>query len=150
MFDTVFDMQWFAPFIVLCSIALAVVISQSIKFFRNPGYERPFLRDGGMPSTHATIIGSSLSGIFLVQGLSMLFVLACAVGLIILRDAFGVRYAVGENAKVLKRIAGAKHVGDVVIDEGHTPVQILVGFLLGVFVSASVLFAFGISFFVLL
>ncbi|MGM5481380.1 MAG: divergent PAP2 family protein [Nanobdellota archaeon] len=138
---------WFAPIIVLIAIGVSMVLSQLIKYLINPYSLKTFSRDGGMPSTHATIIGSSLTGIFLVEGISMVFVLACAVGVIILRDAFGVRYAVGENAKVLKESVHGSLERRVIIDEGHKPIQLLVGFFLGVAVSCLFVFIFGISIF---
>lgn len=139
------QMGWFSPLVVLLSVVISIIILQLIKFSFGVHKFRLLFRNGGIPSTHSTIIGSSLAGIFLVQGVSMLFVLACAVGLIVLRDSFGVRYAVGQNAKVLYDGVGPTLKRRVFLDEGHTRLQILVGFLLGVVVSLLTVVSFGVS-----
>lgn len=147
MFDYLIDQGWYSAVIVLMALGLTVLISQFIKFLRNPGLKNVLLRDGGMPSTHAAIIGSVLCGIFCINGFSMTFVLGCAIGLIILRDASGVRYAVGENAKVLKNVVPASQKERVVVDEGHRIGQIAVGFVLGVVISLIMVLVAGVSIF---
>ena len=147
VFEFLHGAGWWSPFIVLVSVGVSMILTQLVKFIREPESLKSFRKDGGMPSTHATIIGSSLTGIFLVQGLSMLFVLACAVGIIVIRDAFGVRYAVGENAKVLKENSRGSLKKRVIIDEGHTPRQIIVGFVMGACVAALFIFFTGSSVF---
>ncbi|MFP4118949.1 MAG: divergent PAP2 family protein [Candidatus Woesearchaeota archaeon] len=138
---------WWTPVVVLFSIGVSMLLSQLVKYIIDPSTIRTLGRDGGMPSTHSAIIGSSLTGIFLVDGISMLFVFACAVGIIVLRDSFGVRFAVGENAKVLEQIAPDKFKGRVRVDEGHKPIQLVVGFALGVLVAVSLVFLAGASIF---
>ena len=145
--SSVSHLPWFAPLVVLVSIGVSMVVSQCIKYLLDPRNFSTFGKDGGMPSTHSTIVSATLTGIFLTQGLSMLFVLASAVGVIILRDAFGVRYAVGENAKVLRELADGELERRVIIDEGHKPIQIFVGLVLGCIISFTFISLFGLSFF---
>ena len=111
--------------------------------------------DGGMPSGHsatvcslATMCGFSFgfgSGIFAVT-----FVLA----VIVMNDAVGVRREAGKQAVTLKRLA--KLVNDAIADPderirteklkelvGHTPLQMVLGALLGIFVALGYFWIWG-------
>ena len=72
---------------------------------------------------------------------SALFALAFAFSAIVMYDAAGVRRSTGKNAAVLNHLLDGLAGNGFVFDEerlkelvGHTPVQVLAGALLGIFV----------------
>jgi len=61
---------------------------------------------GGMPSSHAALVVALTTGLGLQLGLrSPIFACAFIFSLVMLRDAFGFRRFVGENARVLRQVA---------------------------------------------
>ena len=95
-----------------------------------------FTRSGGMPSGHT----ASFTGLTLFLGLkngfaSGLFVLALAMTIIVVYDAVNVRYAVGEQGKLLNIMAEAdnsRKTRKMKVVEGHTIPQVCVGAALGI------------------
>ena len=94
-----------------------------------------FVRSGGMPSGH-TASFLALTTFFGVQNgfLSNICVLSMCMSAIVIYDAVNVRYAVGEQGKVINLIANdhnyKKHKVKVV--EGHTIPQVIVGGIVGI------------------
>jgi acid phosphatase family membrane protein YuiD len=100
-------------------------------------------RTGGMPSSHAALVCAMSTSIAFAEGISSnLFVFSVWFALVVLRDAMGVRRAAGIQAKTLNslgRQAMEKWDADFhVVKEvqGHTPIEVAVGGLLGVFIAA--------------
>ncbi|MBE6559202.1 MAG: divergent PAP2 family protein [Ruminococcaceae bacterium] len=99
-----------------------------------------FFGTGGMPSSHTAAVTSLTVACGLSEGLrSPAFAISCLLTLIVMRDATGVRREAGEQAKVLNRIMQDlftstdhddidRNLKELV---GHTPLQVFVGFLLG-------------------
>lgn len=95
-----------------------------------------FTRSGGMPSGHT----ASFTGLTVFFGLrdgftSGLFILALAMTIIVVYDAVNVRYAVGEQGKLLNIIAESDHnkrTRKMRVVEGHTIPQVCVGAILGI------------------
>lgn len=95
---------------------------------------------GGMPSSHTAAVTSLAVACGLSQGFSSAsFAVSCLLTLIVMRDATGVRREAGEQAKVLNRIMEDlfkstdhedinRNLKELV---GHTPLQVFVGFLVG-------------------
>ncbi|MBN2881626.1 divergent PAP2 family protein [Candidatus Woesearchaeota archaeon] len=101
---------------------------------------------GGMPSSHASMITAVATGIYLIEGISILFVVTLALAFIVIRDATGVRYAVGEQAQTLNRLIDSKLIKfktpkKVRVVKGHTVPQVLVGIVIG-FIVAIIVFKF--------
>lgn len=97
-------------------------------------------RSGGMPSGHAaSFIGATTTIGFLRGFTSVECTLALCMAVIILYDAVNVRYAVGEQGKLLNEIArsdnNAKTKPQKLV-EGHTVPQVIVGSLIGITVGA--------------
>jgi len=98
---------------------------------------------GGMPSSHAAVVCSLSTAIAFVEGVtSSVFILSLWFALIVLRDAMGVRRSAGLSARSLNALgkAAAEKLG---IDfhavkeiQGHTPLEVVLGGLLGVFIAA--------------
>lgn len=96
---------------------------------------------GGMPSSHSAVVTSITTLIGKNCGLnSPIFALSLIMALIVMYDACGVRRAAGKQAKVLNEIINNKGLSNIQIHEklqeaiGHTPVQVIVGALLGILV----------------
>jgi len=100
-------------------------------------------RTGGMPSSHAALVCSLCTSIAFVEGLtSNLFIFSFWFALVVLRDAMGVRRAAGLSTRALNNLgkAVAEKLG---IDfhavkevQGHTPLEVVLGGLLGIFIAA--------------
>ena len=94
---------------------------------------------GGMPSSHSAFVVSLATMIYLEEGVSTTFALSLILAIIVVRDAFGVRRAVGEEGLVLTQIIKKLKIKKTVhYALGHTPLQVLVGSILGLLVSLGV------------
>ena len=100
---------------------------------------RRFVETGGMPSSHAASVSALTTMVGLSEGFrSALFCVTLFFSLIVMYDAAGLRRAAGRQAAVLNRLieehfahpeAGAQRLMELL---GHTPLEVLVGALLGV------------------
>ncbi|MDR2535595.1 MAG: divergent PAP2 family protein [Treponema sp.] len=106
--------------------------------------ETLFWRTGGMPSSHAAMVTAMTIAVAFKEGLSSnLFVVSFWVALIVMRDAMGVRRSSGIQAKVLnllgRNVADRLNVEYHPVKEvnGHTPLEVVVGGLLGIFIAAA-------------
>lgn len=92
---------------------------------------------GGMPSSHTALVCSLTVGAAKIYGAgSPIFALALFGGLIVIRDALGVRRQTGEHAKALNaflhRAPQAPGAEKAFCEQiGHTPLQVLFGALTG-------------------
>ena len=95
------------------------------------------MRSGGMPSSHTACFTAATLTIGFRCGFdSALFALAICNTAIIIYDATNVRYAVGQQGKLLNKIAKNTETGKPLkLVEGHTVIQTIVGFMIGVIVA---------------
>lgn len=94
---------------------------------------------GGMPSSHSALVTSLATAAGRVSGLSSpLFAVAAVLAAIVMYDAAGVRRAVSIQARILNQMIDDAFQGKPFAEKrlreliGHTPVQVLVGALLGI------------------
>ncbi len=94
---------------------------------------------GGMPSSHSAVVAGIATLIGKYEGVnSPIFALAFIVAFIVMYDACGVRRAAGKQAKLLNKLIETPGLTGVQVSEklvevlGHTPVQVIVGALIGV------------------
>ena len=105
--------------------------------------ETAMWRTGGMPSSHSAVVCCLTTSVGFTEGIaSNLFVFSFWFALVVLRDALGVRRAAGLQAKALNNL-GRLFVEKTGVDfhavkeiQGHTPLEVLVGALLGIFIAA--------------
>ena len=98
------------------------------------------LETGGMPSSHATLVSGVAAGVGWQVGFDQpLFALACALALVVMYDASGVRRAAGLQAERLNALMRTPADADrcsslepLNINLGHTRRQVLVGAVLGI------------------
>ncbi len=101
---------------------------------------RYIYRSGGMPSAHSTVIVSLCTVLGYKLGTkSPEFGIACIMAAIIMYDAVNVRHAVGEHAVAIRAMIPKifkKVMPELTIHQssGHTPLEVLVGILIGVVV----------------
>ena len=104
--------------------------------------------DGGMPSAHSAAVCAMVIATARSEGLgSAIFAVAAVVAIITMHDAMGVRRETGEQAKVLNKMIeqwidvtekNAPFLQNMHLKEmvGHTPLQVLAGFVVGCVVGA--------------
>jgi uncharacterized protein len=122
----------------------AWIIAQTIKVtigvVRQRKFDfRWFIGTGGMPSSHATGASCLAAAIGLECGFgSVYFALAASFAIVVMFDAQGVRRATGRQARILNKVMddiywkGKIHEGRLRELIGHTPIEVIAGFLLGV------------------
>lgn len=105
---------------------------------------------GGMPSAHSATVCALVVSTALTYGVrGFEFPMTCFFAFIVMYDAMGVRRETGEQAKVLNEIIDQWfNMGNVLQTRtpmenfkefvGHTPLQVLVGALIGVLIGSLV------------
>ena len=101
-----------------------------------------FFSAGGMPSTHSALMSSVTLSIGLFDGFnSTLFALAFALSMVVMYDATGIRRQAGMHAQKINILVNELFSGQPISDEqlkevlGHSPLQVLMGLILGSSVS---------------
>ncbi|MEO0458078.1 MAG: divergent PAP2 family protein [Cyanobacteria bacterium P01_A01_bin.114] len=99
---------------------------------------RVLVETGGMPSAHSALVTALAFGIGQTIGwASPAFAVTSVFAIIVMYDAAGVRQAAGKQAKILNQIVDEmfsdKEFHEDRLKEllGHTPVQVIVGSVLG-------------------
>ena len=97
-----------------------------------------FTKSGGMPSGHTASFVSLTTYFIIKNGLfANITVLSIAMAIIVIYDAVNVRYAVGEQGKMINIMSEerkGKNGRKLRVVEGHTVPQAIVGGILGVLV----------------
>jgi hypothetical protein len=116
--------------------AISWVVAQLLKFIidgikTGNFHPKMIFLPGKMPSSHTATIVAVASMIYLLEGASSLFMLALFVAFIIMYDCVTSRRQIGIitqalNASLKKRIR---------YFEGHTPLQVLIGAVIGICVA---------------
>ena len=136
----------------LLTIALSWVIAQGAKYIivaiKNQNFDhlRQLYLSGNMPSAHSATVMSMATIIGLKNGFEpAIFGVAIMVAMVVMYDAVMVRRSVGEQGLALQGlIRAAKNNERVVIPraaKGHTPLEVVVGGILGVMIGLVVFFA---------
>src|SRR3977135_3663914 len=100
---------------------------------------RVLAETGGMPSSHAAMVSGLTTAVGKYAGVgSAAFALALIFSFVVMYDAAGLRRAAGRQAAILNRLVedlvNMRGVQEAKLREllGHTPVEVLVGAILGV------------------
>ena len=98
-----------------------------------------FVSSGGMPSSHSALVVACTTAIGKLYGIQgPIFALAVILSAIVMYDACNVRRSAGDTAKLVNQIL--VHVEKLTAEDfaedlkevmGHTPLQVLMGALLG-------------------
>ena len=127
-------------FIILLTVFVTWFSVQFYKKITITSATKSFFVSGGMPSSHTATSVSLAVLLFLYQGLTTTTILALFLVSVLIRDAIGVRQAVGRNAEVLKNISSKQEQKNIMLEHGHTIPQVIVGVMVGV-VFASISYA---------
>ncbi len=148
--------------VVLWCTVLAWASAQIIKIVIALFVEKKFrpdriFGDGGMPSGHSATVTCLAILTGWVEGFSSVpFAITTMLAIIVMNDAAGVRQEAGKHAAMLKVIGDAFNAMFAEKDEhvrtekikllvGHTPLQVLVGALLGVLIAVLSIWIFGLT-----
>jgi len=103
-----------------------------------------FIGTGGMPSSHAAGATALATTCGLSEGFdSVLFALSAVFALVTMFDAQGVRRSAGQQAAILNQILDDMYWKHKIEADrlfeliGHTPLQVVIGFLLGIFLACT-------------
>ncbi|MEI7998169.1 MAG: divergent PAP2 family protein [Candidatus Omnitrophota bacterium] len=101
---------------------------------------RWFIGTGGMPSSHAAGVTALATAVGLEHGFdSAFFAISATFAMVTMFDAQGVRRSTGQQATVLNKMMediywkGQIEERRLIELVGHTPIQVLAGFLFGMF-----------------
>ena len=131
---------------VIQAAVLSWAIAQSLKVILTLCISRKFdgsriWGSGGMPSSHSALVCAMVTVIGFHEGFSStVFALAFCFAGVTMYDAAGVRRSTGKNAAVINHMLDDLATRGFFLDEerlkelvGHTPLQVLAGALLGIF-----------------
>jgi acid phosphatase family membrane protein YuiD len=116
---------------------LAWFVAGTVKFIVNYIRFRKeavnLIGNGGFPSTHTTVISSTVFFIGLSEGIAApIFGLGVAVLMITIFDAMGLRRAVGKQASMINQYMSTDKTAVLLRErQGHTPVEVLGGLMIG-------------------
>jgi len=127
----------------ICAWLIAQTIKVVVGVFREKKFDfRWFVGTGGMPSSHAAGASCLAMAVGLDYGFdSIYFALATSFALVVMFDAQGVRRATGKQARILNKLTEdiywqgrikEKQLRELI---GHTPVEVIMGFFLGVIIA---------------
>jgi len=127
----------------LMSWVIAQTLKVTIGVIREKRFDfRWFVGTGGMPSTHAAGVSCLATAVGLEYGFdSVYFAIAVVFTIVVMFDAQGVRRATGRQAGILNKIMDDIYWrGRIREDQlreliGHTPVEVIAGAIVGIFVA---------------
>ena len=100
---------------------------------------RLFVSSGGMPSSHSALVVACTAAIGKLEGIQGgVFALSVVLSAVVMYDACNVRRSAGDTARLVNQILA--HVEKLTAEDfaddlrevmGHTPLQVLMGALLG-------------------
>lgn len=132
---------------LLCALAgwfVASVLKIVIVLFEQKKFDiTRFIGSGGMPSSHSAFVSAMATAVGIIEGFnSGVFAISFVLAFIVMYDAAGVRYAAGEQAKAINRIAKSLKDGNESFEEvfeknlkellGHTRPEVIVGCIVGI------------------
>lgn len=135
-------------YLILLTPIIAGAIAQGLKFAIKKNEQKfsfkNLLAYSGMPSGHSAIVVSLATIMGLERNFSSPeFAISFVLAIVVIRDALGIRRYLGKHGEVLNVLV--KDLGeDQLIDKsypfllekiGHTPLQVLVGSLIGLIVA---------------
>lgn len=133
---------------ILITPFVALLIAQISKSFVRTNNTKLTLKSlfvySGMPSGHSALIVSMAAIVGLELGLgNPLFAVSLIIATIVIRDALGIRRYLGEHGRTLNILVNDLRNDQVLEEEyprllekiGHTPLQVLVGSVIGLAVS---------------
>ena len=138
----------------IISGVLGVFIAQGLKVLTNYVKTKQIdysllTNTGGMPSSHSAGVSAMTTSVGLISGTdSVVFAVSCGYALVVMHDAAGLRKNAGEIARIVNQIIKDFYKSDIKTKSaqlkellGHTPIEVIAGFILGVVISLTTHFA---------
>ena len=132
----------------IISGVLGVFIAQGLKVLTNYVKTKQIdysllTNTGGMPSSHSAGVSAMTTSVGLISGTdSVVFAVSCGYALVVMHDAAGLRKNAGEIARIVNQIIKDFYKSDIKTKSaqlkellGHTPIEVIAGFILGVVIS---------------
>ncbi len=132
---------------LLCALA-AWAISQAIKglicgLWYHEWTVDDFLGSGGMPSSHSAAVTALAMTIGFREGFaSSLFAISMLFAIVVMYDAAGVRRETGKQGKIINEMMNTVKTDDLPLIPkelkekiGHTPLEVIAGFFMGLLCS---------------
>ncbi|MCU0484614.1 MAG: divergent PAP2 family protein [Anaerolineales bacterium] len=132
---------------ILIAAAIGWLLAQGIKvplnfiLYRDWNWSLLF-STGGMPSSHSALVAGAAHAAGLYMGFgSAYFALAAVIAIVVIYDATGIRRQAGKHAAVINAMIQDLATGHPLKEEqlrevlGHTPMEAVMGTLLGVVIS---------------
>lgn len=127
----------YIPLIVWFCIQVFKVITELVKT-KKFNFKR-IMGAGGMPSSHSAVVTCLAAMIGKNQGFDTpIFAVSLIFAMVVMYDAAGVRRAAGKQASLLNKIVETPGLSGVEMQEklvevlGHTPIQVIVGAIIGI------------------
>ena len=122
---------WFLAQVI--KVILDLILTRKFDWHR-------FVSSGGMPSSHSSFVMACTAAVARTEGLgSPLFGVCVVMAAVVMYDACNVRRSAGDTAKLVnqllrhvEKLTAEDFADDLKIIMGHTPLQVLIGALLGV------------------
>lgn len=131
---------------ILISAAFSFVIAEILKLMLNKDPKK-YILGGGMPSAHTAMVVALTTAVYMQEGADTLFILTLMFAVIVVYNALGTRWLVGEEArtindmlKVLKKDKKLK-VRYLDVLRGHKPSEVFGGAAVG-FIIALIVYSF--------
>ena len=119
-------------------LAQLIKVVLDLALLRKMEWQR-FFSSGGMPSSHSALVVACTTAIGRLYGVEgPLFALAVMVSVVVMYDACNVRRSAGDTARLVNKLL--EHMEKLTAEDlagnlrevmGHTPLQVLMGALLG-------------------
>lgn len=132
---------------IFITTVIAWVLAQTVKVTIGVISQRRFdfrwfIGTGGLPSSHAAGASCLATAIGLEYGFGgVYFALAASFAIVVMFDAQGVRRSSGKQARILNKIMEDIYWQGKIKENrlreliGHTPLEVIAGFLLGVLIA---------------
>ncbi|HIH11499.1 TPA: divergent PAP2 family protein [Candidatus Woesearchaeota archaeon] len=133
---------------ILLAVLLAGFGTQLIKLiiylFRHKSLSwHDLVVTGGMPSSHSAFVVALATAVYLEEGTTTAFAISLVLALLVLRDSFGVRRTVGNEGRAIEKLFRMHKIkSGFHYSLGHTPLQVIVGSVLGFLIALGVYFLF--------
>jgi acid phosphatase family membrane protein YuiD len=131
--------------ISLCTWAIAQIIKVIVILVQERRLAWNYLTtSGGMPSAHTATVCALATSTAMTEGMGSIgFSIAAVLAVIVMYDAAGVRQSVGQHSAILNLIVKELSTKVTKLERekdfrefvGHTPFQVVMGALLGIFVA---------------
>jgi len=120
---------------------LVTLLKSTIFMFQGKGFSlKKGFENGGMPSSHSTVVTALTFALLLKTGFSEYFFIAAVFSSIVISDAFRVRYNLGIQGDKLNILLKKDNQEQIQVVHGHTFPQVLVGILFGLIVAGILFF----------